>query len=182
MANCGRCATPLTGRRKVCDDCKAKRIGSGSAEPKMRRARRSAVPEGLHPRGQALWSSLKCEQGTATGELALEACRLADRMNELDRIIAGKGVLQLMQFRLDAVDWDGEENVNVTVSFQSVLSEARMQAATFKDLLKDLRVAKAAAATAPGGVGPAAPTPAPVVKSGIDSLAARRAARVAASS
>ncbi|HSV41498.1 MAG TPA: hypothetical protein VLI04_22230 [Nocardioidaceae bacterium] len=185
MAEC-RCGAALAGRRRVCDACKAKprkpavpdSAADVAAEPELPPT--APVPAGLHPRGRALWDSLGQPQGTAAGELALEACRMADRLNELDRIIAGKGVLQLMKFRLDSVDWDetGEERIHVTVGFQAVLAEARHQQVALKDLLKEMRAAAAAAQITPADSGEQSSSGAsPAEPSGLDQLAARRAGR-----
>jgi hypothetical protein len=78
---------------------------------------------------------------TPAGQLALEACRTADRLDELDSVIAGKGVLNLMQFRTRSNGWwddEGDHHVHIEVGFQSVLAEARQQQATFKALLVEL--------------------------------------------
>lgn len=109
----------------------------------------STIPHGLHARGASLWTALGHQRGTAPGELALEACRTADRLDELDRIIAGKGVLQLMKFRLTPDWWDdeGDRHVHVEVGFQSVLSETRQQQGRLAKLLEDLGVTGARAKT-----------------------------------
>jgi hypothetical protein len=61
-------------------------------------------------------------------------------------VIAGKGVLNLMQFRLGQPWWDDdrEEHVHVTVGFQSVLAEARQQSIALKNLLVELGLKPAA--------------------------------------
>ncbi|WP_168223092.1 hypothetical protein [Pseudarthrobacter sp. NIBRBAC000502770] len=50
------------------------------------------VPAGLGERGLAVWEAMS---GTDVprNALVLEAARLADRLDELDNIIQGKGVL-----------------------------------------------------------------------------------------
>lgn len=58
------------------------------------------VPVGLGERGLSIWEALATED-VPRNALVLEAARLADRLDELDDIIQGKGVLNLMQFRLD---------------------------------------------------------------------------------
>jgi hypothetical protein len=197
MANCRHCGTALPGRRQACDECKAKGRKRKPAPPKKPAADAAAAvepdpedappapthPPGLHLRGKALWDALGQQTGTAGGELALEACRLADRLNELDRIIAGKGVMQLMKFRLDHIDWDDDEkHITVKVGFQSVLSEARMQQGAFKEVLKALRVITAAAPGTPAVAAPAAtPTPQPAAN-GLDEVMMRRLQREQASS
>jgi hypothetical protein len=69
-----------------------------------------------------------------------EAARIADRLDELDRVIAGKGVLNLMSFRLDLdlEDESGDRNINVRVEFSHVLAEARQQANTLRQLVASL--------------------------------------------
>lgn len=91
------------------------------------------------PRGSELWLALaQSSEFSPSGVLAVEACRAADRLDDLDRLMA-EGDL-------------------------SVLVEARLQAAGLKSLLES-----------------------PLLKpsedkgaSGVDSLAAKRAARRAA--
>ena len=126
------------------------------------------APTGLGERGQALYAHLS---GTdvARNALALEAARTADRLDELDEIIHGRGVLNLMQFRvLDSLmDEGGLLNVEVEVKFQNVLSEARQQQMALANLLKTLN-AEGAAASAPAAAAP---------QTGDDVLAQRRAAR-----
>jgi hypothetical protein len=78
--------------------------------------------------------------------LALEACRAADRLDELDSIIHGKGVLHLMQFRLkDLFSPDDERRVSVEVKFDSVLSEARQQQGVLRQMLVSLGLQSAPA-------------------------------------
>ena len=92
--------------------------------------------DGLADRGLALWKSLGCKEDTPEGVLALEACRTADRLDELDRVIAGKGVLSLMRFRRVV---DGDEPV-VVVKFDSALGEARQQQNALRQMLITLGV------------------------------------------
>jgi hypothetical protein len=106
------------------------------------------VPAGLGVRGLDVWEALS---GTdkVRNALALEAARLADRLDELDSIIQGKGVLNLMQFRLESLpSGDGEPFV-VEVKFQSVLSEARQQQLAFANVLKALAAGGESAAFHP---------------------------------
>ncbi|MCU1418741.1 MAG: hypothetical protein JWP32_2915 [Schumannella sp.] len=95
-----------------------------------------------------------------TRALIVEAGRIADRLDDLDRIIDGKGVLELLRFRL--VDHEGRV---AQVKFDGVLSEARQQASALKAILAQLGVPKVET----------------IVKkrSGIDQLLERRAARAA---
>ena len=103
------------------------------------------VPVGLGERGMALWVALSSGD-TARDSLALEVARTADRLDELDNIIQGKGVLNLMQFRVHALEDDGEDrNINVEVKFAAPLAEARQQGAALAGLLTKLGISEAPA-------------------------------------
>lgn len=109
------------------------------------------VPVGLGERGLALWDALSGDDVARNG-LVLEAARLADRLDELDNIIQGKGVLNLMQFRvIEKEITDDSLNINVEVKFQNVLSEARQQATAFAGILRALGPVEAAASGASDG-------------------------------
>lgn len=87
------------------------------------------IPSGLGERGAALWDAMKSGD-VARDALVLEAARLTDRLDELDSVIQGKGVLNLMQFRVLNREFEehGEAlSIDVEVKFQNVLSEARQQ-------------------------------------------------------
>ena len=114
------------------------------------------VPAGLGVRGLSLWEAMSGND-VPRNALVLEAARLADRLDELDNIIQGKGVLNLMQFRLDMESSeDGEYHVEV--KFQNVFSEARQQATAFATILSKLApvdsAAKPAAPPVPANVTP----------------------------
>lgn len=86
--------------------------------------------------GQELFDSLSAvivKHPEATKALILEASRAADRLADLDDIIDGKDVLNLLRFRL--VDEKGRV---AEVKFDSVISEARQQQANFASLLKTI--------------------------------------------
>lgn len=128
-------------------------------------------PPGLQPRGRALWTALGQKVDSPAGQLALEACRLADRLEDLDRVITGKGVLQLLTFRLDhAFDVDSDtREIHVQVEFSKPLAEARQQQLAFTRVLAELGVSKAKVApAAPAKPGPTNP---------LDELSARRQQR-----
>jgi hypothetical protein len=117
------------------------------------------------PRGSALWEFLgQSSEFSSAGVLAVEACRLADRLDKLDEVIAGKGVLQLMHFRSMFED-DDERHLTMTVDH--VLAEARQYALALQ------RVLESPALKRPEAVKGASP---------IDALAARRTARRAEAS
>lgn len=95
----------------------------------------------LKPRGQELYDHLAPEgTDTARKNLALEAARMADRLEDLDKVIHGKGFQDL--FQLDVVDdyrkAEGVANVEVVVKINSVISESRQLAAAFSGILKTL--------------------------------------------
>lgn len=94
----------------------------------------SPVPDGLKERGSRIWAAVVGEVDVAGREILLEACRTADRLDELDRIVHGDGVLELMRFRTNDL---GDE---VTVSFDNVLSEARQQQVVFQRLVQSLKL------------------------------------------
>ena len=91
--------------------------------------------------------------------LIVEAARIADRLDDLDSVIAGKGVLELLRFRL--VDHEGRV---AEVKFDGVLAEARQQATALRGVLAQLGVPKVEAAASER-------------RSGVDQLRERRAAR-----
>lgn len=134
----------------------------------------------LGKRGKKLFKALAPEGASdATAALAEEAARIADRLDELDRIIAGKGVLDLMRFRLkDLFSDEDDRNVSVEVRFDNVLSEARQQASALNTLLKTLGLDAAASGAKPAPKGGAQPADA-AAGGGMDDIAARRAAREA---
>lgn len=67
----------------------------------------------------------------ATRALLVEAARSLERLNDLDDVISGKGVLNLLRFRLVTDEGDVAE-----VKFDHVLSEARQQQANLSALMK----------------------------------------------
>lgn len=88
----------------------------------------------LGPAGQAFFDDLKPTIKThpkATEAMLREAARLLDRLNDLDDVIDGKGVLELLHFRLRTDAGDVAE-----VIFDKVLAEARQQQVTFSNLVK----------------------------------------------
>ena len=115
------------------------------------------VPAGLGVRGLALWEAL-ASGDVGRDALVLEAARTADRLDELDNIIQGKGVLDLMQFRLDFPSADGEP-FTVEVKFAAPLAEARQQGAALAGLLTKLGISDAKPGAVPAGAVPAAETP-----------------------
>ena len=71
--------------------------------------------------------------------MALEACRCADRLEDLNEVIAGRGVLQLLRFRTRT---EADDERRIEVVFDDVLAEARQQQMTLKQILQVLGVGK----------------------------------------
>lgn len=116
----------------------------------------SQMPVGLGERGQSVWDALAGDD-VVRNAVVLEAARTADRLDELDNIIQGKGVLNLMQFRVHGMEDDGENrNINVEVKFAAPLAEARQQAMALAGLLKAAGVGEAAEGSK-SGAPPATP-------------------------
>lgn len=95
-------------------------------------------PAGLHARGGRLWDEIsEAHDLDPVQRVTLEeCCRSADRLDELDSVIQGNGVLELMRFRLRELD----DEQSVTISFDNALGEARQQQTVFKQLLVSLRL------------------------------------------
>ena len=93
----------------------------------------------------------------------------SDRLDELDSIIQGKGVLDLMQFRVPHAVGD-QGAVTVEVKFDNVLGEARQQQNVLRQLLVTLT---AAAESAKGAASP----PAASSASPVDEFTKRRQGR-----
>jgi hypothetical protein len=114
-------------------------------------------PTGLGPGGRALWRAIAKEHtldGVQRVQLT-EACRAKDRLDEMDRIIHGKGVLELMRFRTDALYDDGDDrNITVTVKFDAIIERANTTANTMKQLLAALRLPDAQTGSRPQQRGP----------------------------
>lgn len=137
---------------------------------------------GLGEGGAALYAAL-APAGTdpARASLALEAARTKDRLDDLNEIIAGKGVMNLMMFRVlnKEIDEDYTEmNINVEVQIKSVLAEARQQGVALKGLLSTLMDADSPAASGPAS----APKPSDPESEFEQRKAAREARRKAARS
>lgn len=117
----------------------------------------------LGTRGRRLWNELhkQVTPGPAETVLIEEACRIADRLDQLDGQLRGRGEW----LRLEA-DEDRDELVMVV---DRGLAEARQQAATLKSLIAEIRQAGLKAAAPKGPV------------SRRDQLAAQRTKRLAGS-
>jgi hypothetical protein len=107
--------------------------------------------------------------------LLLQACRLADRLDQLDMLARG-----------DAASWariverDVMRDGDLELVIDKALSEERQQALALKQLLAELRTARGAAPGKPAGQ-PGTPTAngGAADDDDVDQLARRRAARIA---
>lgn len=134
------------------------------------------VPSGLGETGAAIYLA-KAVDVSDPAALALikEAARCADRLDELDNIIQGKGVLELMKFRVNAIeDTDDDRNINVEVYFAAPLAEARQQQLRLTTLLQAVNVIAPAVVAPTGAV--VEPDKPQSTLSELDAIRARRAA------
>lgn len=112
-------------------------------------------PASLGERGAALWERLSTGDPLVDA-LALEIARTADRLDEMDNIIQGKGVLNLMQFRLTELPSEDGDPYTVEVKFNAVMSEAKGQQAILATLVSKYEATAAKGAPAArGGAVPA---------------------------
>ena len=100
------------------------------------------APSTLGARGKKLWREIvKDHELDAVQRITLEeACRCADRLEELDEVIRGKGVGQLLRFRMKLDEELDNPDANITITVDGVLAEARQQQNVFKQLLVALRL------------------------------------------
>lgn len=81
--------------------------------------------------------------GTATDvpaakeQLVIEGARMADRLEKMNDIIAGKGVIELLHFRMKS-PMDDEGLVTIEMSIDNIMAEARQLQAGFERLTKTL--------------------------------------------
>ncbi|MFE3229330.1 hypothetical protein [Nocardia sp. NPDC059228] len=86
------------------------------------------MAENLGPAGEMLWNALESDtKSFETGVLVLEACRIADRLEHLARILDG----DIDIWARIAKARDGELELRV----DGALQEARQQAGTLRQLL-----------------------------------------------
>lgn len=100
------------------------------------------VPAGLLTRGRALWHELVEGRDLAGGgrSLAIEACRIADRLDRLDAILNSDtkqwGYFRRSLDRLASESGDGEQKFVLVIT--SALAEARQQAAVLRQIVAGL--------------------------------------------
>lgn len=102
---------------------------------------KSTCPEGLQAGGRALWDAITKDHELDAVQVVnlTEACRLKDRLDEMDRVIHGKGVLNLMRFRVQGIDFD-DAQATVEVKFDDVITKANATANQMKQQLAALRL------------------------------------------
>ncbi len=103
-------------------------------------------PQSLGTAGRKLWRSIVAIHSLDPMQLVQleEACRAKDRLDEFDSIIHGKGVLNLMRFRLHESFDENGTYASVEVRFDSVITQANATANLMKQLLAALRLPDAA--------------------------------------
>lgn len=127
----------------------------------------AAAPAGLDTRGRSMWDELTSPStGPAERVLIAEACRIADRLERLDRQLRGADREWL---RLTWRETEGD----LIVTVDKALSEARQQAVALKQLLGEIRQAQAPAKSAPARTAAPGPTAPPEVPSGVADLTGR---------
>lgn len=142
--------------------CRPDRCAAAVEEDQVARSVGRVRPMAFGDSGDQLWDAVTASTslGPLQMPLLVEACRIADRLDALDRQLHGHDWLR---FRHD------ESGAEVTVYVDRVLAEAREQATALKGIVAEL--------TKPG----AAAKPQQPTKGGgvLADLAARRAARSA---
>lgn len=134
-------------RKELVDDaCLVARDAETASRREVRDESKAVVEfesgSGLSARGEAIFWSLTGDKSVPAEleALALETARMADRLEQLNDVIQGKGVLELMTFRLgSAVDEAGV--VLVEMKVDGVISEARQMQVSFERLVKASRAA-----------------------------------------
>lgn len=122
------------------------------------------IPDGLAERGTALWLDVLAERDLdAAGRVLLaEACRMADRLEQMDRLLRG----DISTWAVISDEYGAGGKRRVTVVLDDALGEARQQAATYRQIVATLKLGTAAEKATERG--------------SLDQLGARRAARLAA--
>lgn len=119
---------------------------------------RPRAPDGLSTRGEALWAAVVASRALGAADLVLleESCRIADRLEQLDRLLRG-----------DVDTWtrivSDREGSPVELRVDSALAEARQQQSVLRQLIVTLGLSTS--------------EPAREARSALDDLAARRTAR-----
>lgn len=131
------------------------------------------VPADLSDRGAQLWQDMggSWEQDAGARLLLHEACRLADRMETLDRVLRGD-VDTWLSFDLPR----GDEDQPLKLKIDGALAEARLHVTTLRQVLQNLRRVRPTGRLVPGGNDDGTP-PKPPERNPVDELQRRRADR-----
>ncbi len=104
----------------------------------------SSTPRRLGGRGRRLWDALLAqdpelaETDNPMREVALQACRTADRLEVLDRILIGDAETWMRLVRHPK--WDTEDIRGYELRIDSALAEERQQAQSMARLIYALRL------------------------------------------
>lgn len=97
------------------------------------------IPPGLETRGRRLWASLLAQDSDLEDEtnpmreVALQACRTADRLDDLDRVLTGRAECWVtFEERFSGTE--------VLVKLDGALSEERQQSQAMARLISALRL------------------------------------------
>lgn len=143
------CGTYSAYRRHLRDgedvdaECRAAQVSYAAEQKKARHAGSHLGPvagQDLGPRGVAYRDSIlgtSTKVPAAKEHLVIEGARMADRLEQMNDIISGKGVIKLLHFRMkEPMDADGL--VTVEMSIDGVMAEVRQLQAAFERLTKTL--------------------------------------------
>lgn len=127
-------------------------------------------PHGLSARGQRMWSTSVAGPALTPGHLVLleEACRVADRLDDLDRL------LRAVSEGFEDESQESEGNEGALGRMTGLLAEARAQQVALKGLVAELRQGQRPAG---GLTGPSAGPGTMAGGSGVTDLGARIAAK-----
>jgi len=133
--------------------------------PPVTAAAAPAEPPRFGPRGRRLWAQLNDgRRNPAEVVLIEETCRIADRLDLLDAVLAGDQITW-MELRAGA-----DDDAPMVIVIDNALSQARMHATTLRGLVTELRQSNATGTA--GAHADKAGDP-------LDEIARRRAARLA---
>lgn len=136
------------------------------------------APEGLAVGGRELWDAITEQHELDAVQLVqlTEACRMKDRLDDMDRVIQGKGVLNLMQLRLEIDGMLEDPAATITIQVAPVIDKANSTANTMKQLLAAMRLPDLATGQRPQRRG-ARGAQKPTVPGGASSAKVKAAAR-----
>lgn len=117
-----------------------------AAQPRVQPTAQLPVPSGLGERGQQLWDAVTASWTPPPLHAVnlMEACRIADRLEKLDRHLKGENWLRF---------WSrNDDGTRIEVIVDKLLSEAREQATALRMITADLiKAAGSAKPQAKGG-------------------------------